>query len=98
MSLSFILTRNKKIEYYIRIKIHKPIILNFWIQSGVNALCSLVYIILVLYTACLNLTWMILVGFSGDINVVRCLFCSVQFWPNMLCSILLYLYLEFRVA
>jgi len=40
MSLSPTLTRNEKVEHYIRIKAHKPIALRFWVESGVNALCG----------------------------------------------------------
>jgi len=40
VSLSFILVRNKKIEHYIKIKTHKLIVLRFWVESGVNALCG----------------------------------------------------------
>ena len=36
MSLSPTLTRNEKVENYIRIKTHKPIALRFWVESGVS--------------------------------------------------------------
>jgi len=38
VSLSPTLTRNEKVEHYIRIKTHKPIALRFWVESGVNVL------------------------------------------------------------
>jgi len=47
VSLSPTLTRNEKVEHYIRIKTHKPIALRFWVESGVNALCGLAQISLV---------------------------------------------------
>ena len=40
MSLSPTLTRNEKVEHYIRIKTYKPIALRFWVESGVNVLCG----------------------------------------------------------
>ena len=40
VSLSPTLTRNEKVEHYIRIKTHKPIALRFWVESGVNILCG----------------------------------------------------------
>ena len=40
VSLSPTLTRNEKVEHYIRIKTHKPIALRFWVKSGVNVLCG----------------------------------------------------------
>jgi len=40
MSLSLVLARNEKIEHYIRINTHKPIVLRFWVESGVNVLCG----------------------------------------------------------
>jgi len=40
VSLSPILARNEKVDHYIRIKTHKSIILRFWVESGVNALCG----------------------------------------------------------
>jgi len=40
VSISPTLTRNEKVEYYIRIKTHKPIALKFWVESGVNVLCA----------------------------------------------------------
>ena len=50
VSLSPTLVRNEKVEYYIRIKTHKPIALRFWDECGVNSLCgwaqvSLVFIL-----------------------------------------------------
>ena len=38
--LSPTLTRNERVEHYIRIKTHKPIALMFWVESDVNALCG----------------------------------------------------------
>jgi len=38
MSLSFILAKNEKVKHYIKIKIHKLIVLRFWIKNGVNPL------------------------------------------------------------
>jgi len=35
VSLSLTLVRNKKVEHYITIKTHKPIVLRFWVESGV---------------------------------------------------------------
>jgi len=32
------MTRNEKVEHYIRIKTHKPIALRFWVESGVIVL------------------------------------------------------------
>jgi len=49
VSLSPTLTRNEKVEYYIKIKTHKPIPLRFWVESGVNALCGWAQVSLVLY-------------------------------------------------
>jgi len=40
MSLSPTLIRNEKVEHYIRIKTHKPIVLRFWGESGVSILCD----------------------------------------------------------
>jgi len=40
VSLNLILVRNEKVEHYIRIKTHKSIVLRFWVESGVNALCG----------------------------------------------------------
>ena len=40
VSLRPTLTRNEKVEHYIRIKTHKPIALRFWVKSGVNVLCG----------------------------------------------------------
>ena len=40
MSLSPTLIRNEKVEHYIKIKTHKRIALRFWVESGVNVLCS----------------------------------------------------------
>jgi len=47
MSLSPTLIKNEKVEYYIRIKIHKFIVLRFWVKSGTNVLCSWTQISLV---------------------------------------------------
>jgi len=47
--LSFTLAKNEKVEHYIRIKTHKPIVLRFWVESGVNALCGWTQVSLVLY-------------------------------------------------
>jgi len=49
MNLSLTLTRNEKVEYHIKIKIHKSIGLRFWIESGVNVLCDWTQVSLVLY-------------------------------------------------
>ena len=49
MSLSPTLTRNEKVEHYIRIKTHKAIALRFWVESGVSALYGLAQVSLVLY-------------------------------------------------
>jgi len=38
VSLSPTLTRNEKVEHYIRIKTHKLIVLRFWVESGVGVL------------------------------------------------------------
>jgi len=40
VSLSPTLTRNEKVEHYIKIKTHKPIALRFWVESGVSILCG----------------------------------------------------------
>jgi len=40
VSLSSTLTRNEKVEHYIRIKTHKPIALRFLVESGVSVLCG----------------------------------------------------------
>jgi len=40
VSLSPTLTRNEKVEHYIRIKTHKPIALRFWVESDVSVLCG----------------------------------------------------------
>jgi len=40
MNLSSTLVRNEKVEHYIKLKTHKPIVLTFWVESGVNVLCS----------------------------------------------------------
>jgi len=40
VSLRPTLTRNEKVEHYIRIKTYKPIALRFWVESGVNILCG----------------------------------------------------------
>jgi len=39
LSLNLISNKNKEIEYHIRIKTNKLIVLRFWIESGVNLLC-----------------------------------------------------------
>jgi len=49
MSLSLTLAKNEKVEHYIMIKTHKLIILRFWVESGVNALCGWTQVSLVLY-------------------------------------------------
>jgi len=49
VSLSPTLTRNEKVEHYIRIKTHKLIALRFWIESGVNILYGWAQVSLVLY-------------------------------------------------
>jgi len=38
VSLSFTVVKNEKVEHYIKIKIHKPIILKFWVKNDVNIL------------------------------------------------------------
>jgi len=40
VSLSHTLVRNEKVEYYIKINTHKPIILRFWVESSINSLCN----------------------------------------------------------
>jgi len=50
VSLSPTLTRNEKVEHYIRIKTHKPMALRFWVESGVNVLCGWAQISLVLFS------------------------------------------------
>jgi len=40
VSLSPTLVRNEEVEHYIRIKIHKLIVLRFWIESVINVLCD----------------------------------------------------------
>jgi len=40
VSLSLTLNKNKKIEHHIRIKVHKFIVLRFWVKSGANFLCD----------------------------------------------------------
>ena len=40
VSLSPTLTKNEKVEHYIKIKTHKPIALRFWVESGVSVLCG----------------------------------------------------------
>jgi len=37
------LSKNEKVEYYIRIKAYKLIVLRFWVKSGVNFLCGWTY-------------------------------------------------------
>jgi len=49
VSLNLTLTRNEKVEHYIKIKIHKLIVLRFWVESDVNVLCGQVQVSLVLY-------------------------------------------------
>jgi len=39
--LSLTLVRNEKVEHYIRIKTHKPIVFRFWVESGVSVLYGL---------------------------------------------------------
>jgi len=36
VSLSPTFTRNEKVEHYIRIKTHKPIVWRFWVESGIK--------------------------------------------------------------
>jgi len=38
--LSPTLVKNEKVEHYIGIKIHKLIVLRFWVKSDVNSLCG----------------------------------------------------------
>jgi len=40
VNLSLTLTKNEKVEHYIRIKTHKPIVLRFLVENGVNNLCG----------------------------------------------------------
>jgi len=40
VNLSPTLAKNEKVEHYIRIKTHKPIVLRFWVESDVNNLCG----------------------------------------------------------
>jgi len=40
VSLNLTLIRNEKVEYYIRIKTHKFIVLKFLVESGVDVLCD----------------------------------------------------------
>jgi len=37
-SVSPTLTRNEKVEYYIKIKTYKLIVFRFWVESGVSVL------------------------------------------------------------
>ena len=48
VSLNLTLARKEKVEHYIRIKTHKPIVLRFWVESDVNVLCGLAPVSLVL--------------------------------------------------
>jgi len=43
------LTRNEKVEHYIRINTHKSSVLRFWVESDANALCGWAQVSLVLY-------------------------------------------------
>jgi len=57
--LSFKLTRNEKVEYYIRIKTHKFIVLRFWVENDVNVLCGWTQVSLLYFpnkTSFINLT------------------------------------------
>ena len=47
--LSSTLARNEEVEHYIRIKTHKPIVLRFWVDSGVNASYGWAHVSLVCY-------------------------------------------------
>jgi len=49
VSLNPTLARNERVEHYIRIKTHKPIVLRFWVESSVNVLCGWTQVSLVLY-------------------------------------------------
>jgi len=40
--------RNEKVEHCIRIKTHKPIVLRFWVESGVNNLCNWAKVLLII--------------------------------------------------
>jgi len=40
VSLTPTLTRNEKVEHYIRIKTHKPNALRFWVEIGISVLCG----------------------------------------------------------
>ena len=48
VSLSPTLGKNEKVEHHIRTKTHKPIVLRFWVESGVNTLCDCAQVSLVL--------------------------------------------------
>ena len=49
VSLSLTWTKNKKVEHYIRIKTYKPIVLRFWVESGISALYGWTQVSLVFY-------------------------------------------------
>jgi len=50
VSLRPTLSKNEKVEHHIRMKTHKPIVLRFWVMSGVNPLyVSQAHVSLVLY-------------------------------------------------
>jgi len=50
MSISFILSKNEKVKYHIRMKTHKLIVLRFWIGGDVNSLCvDLIHVSLMFY-------------------------------------------------
>jgi len=38
VNISLMLSRNEKVEYHITMKTYKPIVLKFWIKSGINPL------------------------------------------------------------
>jgi len=44
LSLSPTLGKNEKVEHHIRTKIHKPIVLRFWVENDVNVLCGWVQV------------------------------------------------------
>jgi len=41
MSLNRTLSKNEKVEYHIKMKIYKFIIIRFWVKSSVNSLSEL---------------------------------------------------------
>ena len=45
LRLSLTLVRNEEVKHYIKIKIHKPIILRFLVESAINADLYLISIV-----------------------------------------------------